>query len=131
MSATITTKDPATGASGNSYALHSSDEALAIAAATRKATAGWRKESFAHRAELMRRVGRLLRERSDEFAELMTAEMGKLLMEGRAEIEKCAAHCDYFAENAEAFLAREEVDMGGPRAFVCYNPLGVVLAIMP
>jgi succinate-semialdehyde dehydrogenase/glutarate-semialdehyde dehydrogenase len=131
MSATITTMDPATGATGKSYALHDPEEALAIAASTRKATAGWRKESFAHRAELMRRVGRLLRERRDELAELMTAEMGKLLAEGRAEIEKCATHCDYFAENAETFLAREEVDMGGPRAFVAFNPLGVVLAIMP
>ena len=131
MSASITTTDPSTGAKGRSYSLHTTEEALAIAALTRKATASWRKESFTHRAELMRRAARLLRERRDEFAELMTAEMGKLLTEGRAEIEKCASHCDYFAENAEAFLSREEVDMGGPRAFVCYNPLGVVLAIMP
>ncbi|MDB5641200.1 MAG: succinate-semialdehyde dehydrogenase [Hyphomicrobiales bacterium] len=131
MAATLTTQDPATGQSGQSYSLHEPQEALAIAAATRKATAGWRKESFEHRAELMRRAARLLRERRDDLAALMTSEMGKTLTEGRAEIEKCAAHCDYFAENAAAFLAREEIDMGGPRAFVAFNPLGVVLAIMP
>jgi succinate-semialdehyde dehydrogenase/glutarate-semialdehyde dehydrogenase len=131
MAASITTTDPYTGEKGRSYSLHTTEEALAIAALTKKATASWRKESFTHRAELMRRAARLLRERRDEFAELMTAEMGKLITEGRAEVEKCASHCDYFAENAAAFLTREEVDMGGPHAFVCYNPLGVVLAIMP
>src|SRR3954454_3600555 len=79
MSASITTTDPATGAQGQSYRLHDAEEALAIAAATRKATGSWRKESFAHRAELMRRAARLLRERRDDFAALMTSEMGKLL----------------------------------------------------
>src|SRR3954447_13317709 len=61
----------------------------------------------------------------------MTAEMGKILKEGRAEIEKCAFNCDHFAENAHTYLAREPVDLGGPRAFVTFNPLGVVLAVMP
>src|SRR3954464_2546451 len=61
----------------------------------------------------------------------MTAEMGKILKDGRAEIEKCAFNCDHFAENARTFLAREPVDLGGPRAFVTFNPLGVVLAVMP
>ena len=69
--------------------------------------------------------------RRDEFAELMTAEMGKTVKEGRAEIEKCAFACDHFAESAESYLASEPVELGGPKAFVAYNPLGVVLAVMP
>jgi succinate-semialdehyde dehydrogenase/glutarate-semialdehyde dehydrogenase len=79
----------------------------------------------------MKAAATRLRERQDELAELMTAEMGKPSKEGRAEIEKCAFNCDFFAEKAEAFLAREPVDLGGPKAFVTYNPVGVVLAIMP
>src|SRR3954469_13384655 len=61
----------------------------------------------------------------------MTAEMGKILKDGRAEIEKCAFNCEHYAANAEGYLAREPVDLGGPKAFVTFNPLGVVLAVMP
>jgi succinate-semialdehyde dehydrogenase/glutarate-semialdehyde dehydrogenase len=66
----------------------------------------------------------------------MTAEMGKILKDGRDEIEKCAVHCDYFADHAERFLSPEPVDLSdahgpGPKAFVTYNPIGTVLAIMP
>lgn len=131
MSATFTTHDPSTGRSGRSYDGHTGAQALEIAALARRAFLGWRRESFAHRSECMRRAARILRERRDAYAALMTEEMGKTLAEGRAEIEKCAAHCDFFANHAEGFLARETVDMGGPRAFVTFQPLGVVLAVMP
>jgi succinate-semialdehyde dehydrogenase/glutarate-semialdehyde dehydrogenase len=57
--------------------------------------------------------------------------MGKTLTDGRAEIEKCAAQCDWFAGLAQAYLAPEPVDIGGPEAFVTFNPIGVVLAVMP
>jgi succinate-semialdehyde dehydrogenase/glutarate-semialdehyde dehydrogenase len=79
----------------------------------------------------MRAAAAVLRGRADEFAALMTDEMGKTLTEGRAEIEKCAFNCDWFADNAELYLAREPIDLGGPEAFVTFNPLGVVLAVMP
>jgi succinate-semialdehyde dehydrogenase/glutarate-semialdehyde dehydrogenase len=61
----------------------------------------------------------------------MTEEMGKPISDGRAEIEKCATACDYFADNAERFLQREKIDLGGPEAFITFEPLGVILAIMP
>ena len=80
---------------------------------------------------MIRKAGAILRERSDEFARLMTEEMGKTLDDGRAEVEKCAFQCDWFADNAERYLARQPVDIGGPEAFVTFNPLGVVLAVMP
>ncbi|MFN3524277.1 MAG: NAD-dependent succinate-semialdehyde dehydrogenase [Phenylobacterium sp.] len=128
---TFQTVDPATGRPGRTYEGHSAQEALEIARRARAAFASWRGTSFAERAALMRRAAAVLRERRDEFAGLMTAEMGKVLFEGRAEIEKCAANCDYFAEHAEAFLAPRPVDMGGPKAAIVFRPLGTVLAVMP
>lgn len=92
----------------------------------------WRRVPFADRAVRMKEAGHVLRSRSDKLARLMTEEMGKTLKDGRDEVEKCAFGCDYYAENAERFLSREPVDMGDrSEAFVTYNPLGVVLAIMP
>ena len=88
-------------------------------------------DPFSERSFLMQAAARVLRRRQDAFAKLMTAEMGKTLREGRAEIEKCAFNCDYFAENAERFLGRRPIDSGGPKTFVAYNPLGVILAVMP
>ena len=128
--------DPATGENGKTYDGLTTDEALAIARRTQVAWEGWRRTSFAERAERMRAAAGVLRRRSREFAALMTAEMGKTLTEGLAEIEKCAFNCDYFAEHAEAFLADRPVDMGddkgpGPEAFVTFQPIGVVLAVMP
>jgi succinate-semialdehyde dehydrogenase / glutarate-semialdehyde dehydrogenase len=91
----------------------------------------WRHASFADRAAPMKEAARVLRSRSDMLAELMTQEMGKTLKDGRDEVEKCAFGCDYYAEHAERFLAREPVSIDGDEAFVTYNPLGLVLAIMP
>jgi succinate-semialdehyde dehydrogenase / glutarate-semialdehyde dehydrogenase len=125
------TMDPATEKAGRTYSGHSPDDAHNIARLTRAAFDDWRRTSFAERAGLMKAVAGKLRQRQNQFAELMTAEMGKLLKDGNAEIEKCAFNCEFFAENAETFLAREPVDLGGPKAFVTYNPLGVVLAVMP
>ena len=127
----LSTTNPATGQPGQSYEGHSRDEAIAIAQAVRRAFEEWRHTAFSERAALMKRAAEVLRRRKGEFAELMTAEMGKLLKDGRAEAEKCAFNCDHFAENAERYLAREPVDLDGSKAFVTYNPLGVVLAVMP
>ena len=125
------TNDPATGQSGRAYEGHARDEALAIAQRSRHAFEEWRRTSFSHRAGLMREAAVVLRRRQAEFAEIMTAEMGKTRKEGLAEIEKCAFNCDHYAENAERYLAREPVELGGPKTFVTYNPIGVVLAVMP
>lgn len=131
MPKTFQTVDPATGQPGKAYAGHSAEAALAIARAAHAAFAGWRRTSFAERAQLMRQAAAELRRRRDDLCALMTAEMGKTVTEGQAEIEKCAGACDYFAEHAHAFLADEAVDMGGPKAKVVYRPLGTILAVMP
>jgi succinate-semialdehyde dehydrogenase/glutarate-semialdehyde dehydrogenase len=125
------TVNPATGVAGRSYDGHTVEEALAAAAAARVAFVQWRQTSFAQRAAVVRNAATILRRREDEYAALMTEEMGKTLDDGRAEIEKCAFQCDWFADHAERYLADEPVDIGGGEAFVTFNPLGVVLAVMP
>ena len=77
------------------------------------------------------KAAEILRARKDEFARLMTDEMGKTFDEGRAEVEKCAFHCDWFADQAQDYLANDPVDIGAGETFVTFNPLGVVLAVMP
>ena len=130
-SARLQTINPATGRPGRSYDPHGIEDGLAAAAAAHAAFSSWRRASFADRGAILHRAAALLRARKDDYARLMTEEMGKTLDDGRAEVEKCAAHCDWFADQAANYLAREPVDIGGGEAFVTFNPLGVVLAIMP
>jgi succinate-semialdehyde dehydrogenase/glutarate-semialdehyde dehydrogenase len=102
------------------------------AAAAHRAFGAWRRTAFAERSAIMRKVAAILREREREYARLMTQEMGKTFDEGLAEVEKCAFHCDWFADNAERYLAEQPVDLGeDAEVFVTFNPLGIVLAIMP
>jgi succinate-semialdehyde dehydrogenase/glutarate-semialdehyde dehydrogenase len=123
--------NPADNQPGRAYSGHTVDEAHAIVADVRRAFEQWRRTSFAERARVIKSVAAALRRRRDEFAGLMAAEMGKPVGDGNAEIEKCAFNSDYFAEHASRFLADKSIDIGGGPAFVTYNPLGVVLAIMP
>ncbi len=125
------TENPASGQPGKVYHGHTLEEALAIAREAHGAFSDWRRHLFAERARCVKAAAATLRRRAQEFAELMTSEMGKTRTEGLAEIEKCAFNCDFFAGHAERFLSPEPVDMGGPKAFVTFNPLGTVLAIMP
>ncbi len=91
----------------------------------------WRERSFAERAVPMRRLGALLRERVDRYARLITLEMGKPIAEARAEIEKCASTCEFYAEHAAEFLRDEPAPSGAKRSYVAFEPLGIVLAVMP
>ena len=83
------------------------------------------------RSEHLDRAAGLLRQRRDALAELMTREMGKPVVQARAEVDKCAWVCDYYAENAESFLTPEIIETDASKSFVAFEPLGVVLAIMP
>lgn len=96
-----------------------------------RAAATWPATTFAHRAGILRRAAALLRERQDELARLMALEMGKPITDGRAEAVKCATCCEYYAEHAESFLADETIQTDAARSFISYQPLGVVLAVMP
>jgi len=99
--------------------------------ATHESFLAWRTTSFAERARLMREAARVLRARAKEYAVLMAEEMGKPVRDGRGEAEKCAWVCEYYAEHAERFLAPEEIATDARRSFVSFQPLGLVLAVMP
>lgn len=92
---------------------------------------GWSALSVRERTVHLRAVGEQLLARKQQLAELTTAEMGKTLREAVAELEKCAAACTFYADHAEAFLADQPIATDAAKSFVTYQPLGVVLAIMP
>ena len=91
----------------------------------------WKKTDFKLRSEKMKKAADVLRNKKEEFAKIMTLEMGKPIGQSRAEAEKCAWVCDYFAENAEKFLEDEIIKTDAKKSFVTYQPLGVILAVMP
>ncbi len=96
-----------------------------------RAFLAWRDVDLPRRAEAMRGAARLLRERGEEYARLITAEMGKLLRDARAEVDKCAWACEYMADQAAEFLRPIEVSTDASRSFVAFEPLGVILGLMP
>lgn len=91
----------------------------------------WRKTSFSHRADLMKKAVSVLHSRSEEYAVLMAQEMGKPVKDGRGEVEKCAWVCEYYAKNAEKILSRENIETEASASFVSFQPIGLVLAVMP
>jgi succinate-semialdehyde dehydrogenase/glutarate-semialdehyde dehydrogenase len=91
----------------------------------------WRKTKSGYRKSLMNNVSELLTENIKEYAETITTEMGKPVRESKAEIEKCALACDYYAKNAEVFLRNETVKTDADRSYICYEPIGTILGIMP
>src|SRR5574341_424962 len=91
----------------------------------------WRRTGFEERARCLKQAGEILRKSAEQYAELMATEMGKPLAQGKAEIEKCAWACDYYAENGASYLRPEAVATDAARSFVAFEPLGVILAIMP
>jgi succinate-semialdehyde dehydrogenase/glutarate-semialdehyde dehydrogenase len=127
----IESHNPYTGEILHQFPAFSAAEIEQILTESYQAAATWRTISFAERAAVLRRVAELLRRRQHELAHLMAIEMGKPVHDGRAEAQKCAACCDYYAAHAEAFLADETIETDAGRSFLSYAPLGVVLAIMP
>jgi succinate-semialdehyde dehydrogenase/glutarate-semialdehyde dehydrogenase len=128
---TITSVNPATGAPIQSYALQDDtaiEAALASATAAQKA---WRLVPIDERVTLLTRMAAVLRDGKARYAEMIVREMGKPLVEAEAEIEKCAWNCDFYAEYAPAYLADEPVPSNATESVVAFDPLGVVLAIMP
>jgi succinate-semialdehyde dehydrogenase/glutarate-semialdehyde dehydrogenase len=96
-----------------------------------KAFRHWKRISFVERGRLMQRVADILIAKRDEYATLVTKEMGKVLKEAKAEVEKCAACCRYYAEHAETFLQDIDQPSDAAKSYVTFQPIGAVLAIMP
>jgi len=96
-----------------------------------KATIGWQAASFSERARLFRNIAAELRANTAHYAELITLEMGKIIKEAYAEIEKCAWGCEFYAEHAERLLKDKKIDSDSGLSYITYLPLGTVLAVMP
>lgn len=127
----ISSINPTTGELLAEYEAHDDraiDAALALAASAQKA---WAQQPIAERVKLLKAVAVLLRERKQRYGRLITLEMGKPVTEGEAEVEKCALNCDFYAEQAPVFLADESVASNATDSRVVFDPLGVVLAVMP
>ena len=96
-----------------------------------RAAPHWRQLPLAERCRLMQQAAVVLGDNTEDFARMMTLEMGKPVREARAEIEKCIWACKYYAAEGPAFLADEEITSDAGRSLVAYQPLGTVLAVMP
>ena len=127
----IETINPATGKVIASYENESSDQISKKVKAARDAFAGWKKRDLSERTELMRRLGRVMRKNREDYAHVVTEEMGKPIRQSLAEVEKCAWVCDYYADHAEVFLRDELIPTEFRKSFVSFEPLGVVASIMP
>ncbi|MBT7200224.1 MAG: NAD-dependent succinate-semialdehyde dehydrogenase, partial [Candidatus Marinimicrobia bacterium] len=123
--------NPATGKLIGEYPVYSNDETTDIISKTQATWASWKVTDFEQRSILMHSAASVLRNEKDDLARVMALEMGKVMHEAQAEIEKCAWVCDFYADNAKAFLADEIVETNASKSFVSFEPIGIVLAVMP
>jgi len=128
---TIESIDPATGVVVRRYAGHSAHDAAGIVESAHEAWREWRATDHGTRAALLIAAAARLRSRRDELARLMATEMGKPLAQGASEVDKCAWVCEYYAEHGAAHLADDIVATDAGKSYVAFQPLGVVLAVMP
>jgi succinate-semialdehyde dehydrogenase / glutarate-semialdehyde dehydrogenase len=115
----------------NEYQEHSSEEVTEILEEVHLEWLKWKETSFDYRSQLFKNAAQILRQGKEKYAQLMTLEMGKIIRESMSEIEKCANGCDYFAENAERLLQDEMIRSDASKSIVTFEPLGIILAVMP
>ena len=127
----IITVNPTTGDRIADYPWHTASDVDAMLSAAAAAQATWAEVVMGERVALLRRMSDVLLAGKDRYARMITEEMGKPLAESVGEIEKCALNCRFYADHAPDFLADEEVASNASHSGIVYDPLGVVLAIMP
>lgn len=127
----ISSINPANGKTEKTYQAMTASEIENKLAQAEKAFSEWKRVSYKDRAVLMKKVAENLRMISREYAMLMTLEMGKPIKQSMAEVEKCAWVCEYFAENAERLLSLETIQTENTKSYVRFDPLGLILAVMP
>ncbi|MHB8600452.1 MAG: NAD-dependent succinate-semialdehyde dehydrogenase [Ktedonobacteraceae bacterium] len=127
----IQTIQPATGEVLETFEPYSAAQIHEILDEARNAFTRWRETPFAERGTVLHSVAAHLREHKAELATIATEEMGKPIVEAEAEVEKCAWNCDFYADNAEKFLADEHITSNATESYVSFQPLGVILALMP
>ena len=123
--------NPTNGNTISSYEEMGKDQISKIIEKAHYTFLDWKETGFDFRSKKMKRAASILRDRKEELAKLMTMEMGKPIAQARAEVEKCAWVCEYYSENAQSFLHDEIIETDAQKSFVTYQPLGVVLAVMP
>ncbi|HTK49703.1 MAG TPA: NAD-dependent succinate-semialdehyde dehydrogenase [Gemmatimonadaceae bacterium] len=131
MTDTMRSINPATGATLAEHPMLTSEELEGRLARAAEAAVRWRRTPVAQRAAVVARLGELLDAEKDRLGRLMTLEMGKPIQAAIDEAAKCATACRFYAEHGPGFIADDEVEDDGHRSFVTYQPLGVVLAVMP
>lgn len=127
----LTAIDPSNGETLHEFAPATSDQVERILADGEVAYRSWKKTSFAQRAEVLRNVAKVMRDDVERLALFMTEEMGKPIKEARAEVEKAAWCAEHYAEHAEQYLATETLASDAHHSYVSYEPLGVILGILP
>ncbi|MBA4798126.1 MAG: NAD-dependent succinate-semialdehyde dehydrogenase [Rhizobiales bacterium] len=131
MSNSLKTINPFTEEDLKTYPHMSDDEAMAVVEASHTAFLDWRLKSLEERAEVIAAIGAEMRKSKEDFAQLMTDEVGKLLKDSRSEVDLCAAICDYTAKIGPDALADEEREIEGGKGYVTHSPIGVVYGIQP
>lgn len=127
----IQTKDPANNQILQNYNLLTPNEIGILLKESHHSFLEWKTTSFDQRARIMMECSRLLIEQKAELAQLISDEMGKTLTEARSEIEKCANTCEYYAANTKNFLKSVVKESDASESYISYEPLGVILAVMP
>jgi len=130
MSKTVSI-NPYTGEEVQSFKTHTEKEISEILSKAGDRFYSWRETSFANRKKLMLAAASELKKNKEEYASKMTLEIGKPISQSLAEVEKCAWVCEYYAENAEKHLENDNIKTDAYKSYTSYEPLGVVLAIMP
>ncbi len=123
--------NPYNGQQIGQFTAHTEAETRQMLDRAQSAFTSWREVPIAQRAILMKRAGQLLRDQVEDHARMITLEMGKPIKESRAEVNKCAWVCDYYADNAAQFMKDEHINTDAQKSFVKHDPIGCVLAIMP
>lgn len=131
MAQTLTSVNPATGAVLTQYQVTSGTDIHAALKNAKETFNQWRKASFEERASVLISISRVLRERKSELAAMATREMGKPFSQSTAEVEKCAMTLEFYAKNGADFLKNEMVETDAQKSYVSFQPLGIVLAVMP
>jgi succinate-semialdehyde dehydrogenase/glutarate-semialdehyde dehydrogenase len=131
MAEVLRSINPATGQGLGSYEVTTDEQVTKAVKQAEKAFPGWRALSFRERGSLLRSVAKQLRSQRQQLAELATREMGKPIQQSIAEVEKCATSFEFYAKNGPAFLKDEIVQTDARKSYVSFQPLGIVLAIMP
>lgn len=127
----IQTINPTTGKVEKTFSELTKIEVYELVEKAHDAFLEWRKTDFATRSKLMKKAAEILKEQKEYYGKILTLEMGKPITQAIAEVEKCAWVCDYYADNGERILEKEIVITDASESFIRFDPIGVVLAVMP